>query len=126
MIERPIPGSDPSEETAEYGFSSATSLLADLQSGELSSVELTEALLVRIAEVDDSEDGLKSVLALNADALAQAEYADARRADADHSNLPLLGLPVLVKDNIEAVGLPATAGSLALAGRPVVADAPLV
>jgi amidase len=33
---------------------------------------------------------------------------------------------VLVKDNIEAVGLPGTAGSLALAGRTVARDAPLV
>jgi amidase len=33
---------------------------------------------------------------------------------------------VLIKDNIEAIGLPATAGSLALAGRTVTADATLV
>ncbi|MBU6347904.1 MAG: hypothetical protein KGQ38_04755 [Actinomycetales bacterium] len=126
MIERPTSGSDPSDETAEYGFSSATSLLTDLQSGELSSVELTEALLVRIADVDDCDGGLKSILAINAEALAQAQRADDLRTSPETSNLPLLGLPVLVKDNIEAVGLPATAGSLALAGRPVVADAPLV
>ncbi|NBU32308.1 MAG: amidase [Actinobacteria bacterium] len=113
--------SDPSVDTADYGFATATELLADLQAGALSSVELTEALIVRIQELDDTADGLKSVLAINPDALAQAQYADA-----NPSTKPLHGLPVLVKDNIEAVGLPATAGSLALAGRTVVADAPLV
>ena len=39
---------------------------------------------------------------------------------------PLHGVPLLVKDNIEAIGLPGTAGSQALAGRAVTADAPLV
>ena len=39
---------------------------------------------------------------------------------------PLHGVPVLVKDNIEAVGLPGTAGSQALSGRAVTVDAPLV
>jgi amidase len=112
---------DPHIETAEYGFATAHSLLDDLKSGELSSVELTEALLARIHAVDDTNDGLKSLIAINAEALS-----DAARADQNPTDLPLHGLPVLIKDNIEATGLPASAGSLALAGRTVVADAPLV
>ena len=39
---------------------------------------------------------------------------------------PLHGIPVLVKDNIEVVGLPSTAGATSLVGRPPTADAPLV
>lgn len=113
--------SEPSSDTAEYGFATASELLNDIKSGALSSVELTEALLTRIHELDDSTDGLKSVLAINTNALEHAAAADANPTD-----LPLHGLPVLIKDNIEAVGLPATSGSLALAGRTVVADAPLV
>ena len=113
--------SDPSSDTSEYGFATASELISEIKSGTLSSVELTEALLTRIHEVDDAEDGLKSLIALNADALVHAAHADANPTD-----LPLHGLPVLIKDNIEAVGLPATSGSLALAGRTVVADAPLV
>ena len=54
--------------------------------------------------------------------------AQARRLDAS-GNLrgPLAGLPVLIKDNIEAAGpLPTTAGSLALADNVTHRDAPLV
>lgn len=112
---------EPSSETAEYGFATASELLTDIKSGALSSVELTEALLTRIQELDDSADGLKSVIAVNTNALAHAAAADANPTD-----LPLHGLPVLIKDNIEAMGLPATSGSLALTGRTVVADAPVV
>ncbi len=39
---------------------------------------------------------------------------------------PLAGMPVLLKDNIESIGLPTTAGSLALAGNNTGVDAPLV
>ena len=38
----------------------------------------------------------------------------------------LHGVPVVVKDNVEAVGLPGTAGATSLSGRPVGHDAPLV
>jgi amidase len=37
----------------------------------------------------------------------------------------LHGVPILVKDNVEIVGLPGTAGSTALVGRPVPHDSPL-
>ena len=113
--------SDPSAHTAEYGFASAHDLLADIASGELSSREIVEALLTRIHEIDDVDGGIQSLIALGDAVLEQADYADQHPSDR-----PLHGLPVLIKDNIEAVGLPATAGSLALTGRTVTADAPLV
>ena len=83
----------------------------------MKSVEAVEAALERIAEIDASGYQLNSVLALADDALAQAQNYD--RAGID---LPLQGLPILIKDNIEAIGLPATAGSLALIDTPVVKD----
>ena len=52
-----------------------------------------------------------------------------RRARSTRSNLrgPLAGQPILIKDNIEAIGpLPTTAGSLALANNVTNRDAPLV
>ncbi len=116
---------DPHPPTAELATAGADRLAADLAAGRTTSVALTQALLDRIAAVDDAGPELRAVLAVSADALAHAAELDAERA-AGLLRGPLHGIPALIKDNIEAVGLPATAGSLALAGRPVVRDAPLV
>jgi amidase len=83
----------------------------------MKSAEAVEESLRKINEIDQSGYTLNSVLAVAPDALQQAEEYDRRGAD-----LPLSGLPILIKDNIEALGLPATAGSLALSDTPVVRD----
>ena len=69
-----------------------------------------EASLSKIGDIDKSGYQLNSVLAV-AENLTFNEIAG-----------PLAGVPILIKDNIEALGLPATAGSLALAETPVVRD----
>ena len=69
-----------------------------------------EASLQKIADVDQSGYQLNSVLALTKD-LKFNEVSG-----------PLSGFPILIKDNIEAIGLPATAGSLALQDTEVVRD----
>jgi amidase len=91
--------------------------------GELSSVELTEHLLARIERYDHA---LNSVLALDKDgARVAARAADDRRRQGEVLG-PLDGIPLLIKDNVEVVGLPGTAGSRALLDSPPLADAPLV
>jgi amidase len=69
-----------------------------------------ERSLSKIADVDKSGYELNSVLALS--------------EDLTFNQTPgvLAGVPILIKDNIEAIGLPATAGSLALSETPVVRD----
>lgn len=69
-----------------------------------------ESSLNKIAEIDRSGYTLNSVLAVT----ENLEFNEAVG--------PLAGIPILIKDNIEAIGLPATAGSLALAQTPVVRD----
>lgn len=95
-----------------------------LTAGEVTSVELTEAYLDRIALVDPH---LNAVLALNDGALAAAEESDARRA-AGEALGPLDGIPILLKDNIETAdaGLATTAGALALKDNVTGRDSPLV
>jgi amidase len=83
----------------------------------MKSVAAVEESLARISEIDQNGYRLNSVLALSGDALDQAAHLAGK-----NSELPLKGLPILIKDNIEALGLPATAGSLALADTPVVKD----
>ena len=102
----------------ELGFSSISDLTADLAERVISPKELVAELVSRIYEVDDAMDGLKSVIALNESVINSEIEFDPTK--------PLSGIPMFIKDNIEAVGLPATAGSLALVGRTVKSDAPLV
>lgn len=93
-----------------------------LAAGSASSVELAEEYLRRIERLNPI---LHAVIATAPDALAAARASDERRANGDLLG-PLDGIPVLVKDNIEAIGLPGTAGSRALLNSPPVSDAPLV
>jgi len=78
-----------------------------VQAGKLSSVEVTRALLDRIARHDSR---LKSYATLTADlALAQAKQADAEIARGEIRG-PLHGVPIAVKDLCNTKGIPTSAG----------------
>ncbi|MEA3407552.1 MAG: Asp-tRNA(Asn)/Glu-tRNA(Gln) amidotransferase subunit GatA [Chloroflexota bacterium] len=83
-----------------------------LRKKEISSVELTEAVLERIEAV---EDDVRAYLHLTPErALKDAEAADARRAGGkDH---PLLGVPLAIKDVLSTKGVETTCGSRILKG----------
>ncbi|MBW3617973.1 MAG: amidase [Proteobacteria bacterium] len=112
-VARTAPAIDP--------FSSLSTLSAELNAGRITSQQLTSEYYGRILEIDPT---LRSVLALNPNALADAEALDAERR-AGRIRGPLHGVPVLLKDNIETREMPTTAGSLALAGNNNNRDAPL-
>ena len=94
--------------------------------GELTAVRLVEAYSARISAIDRGGPHLRSVLALNPEALSIAETLDRERA-AGRLRGPMHGIPILLKDNI-ATGdrMATTAGSLALAGVRCKDDAALV
>ncbi|OQW75350.1 MAG: amidase [Proteobacteria bacterium ST_bin14] len=105
---------------------SIAELKAMIASGAASSETITQAYLARIAAMDRAGPKLRSVIATNPDALAQARAADARRK-AGKALGPLDGIPVLVKDNIETSDpMATTAGSLALKDNITQRDAPMV
>ena len=66
---------------------------------------------------------INSLIAINPDALEDARASDARRLAGQA--LPLDGVPLVIKDNVEARGMPTTAGSLALAANQPDRDAPI-
>jgi amidase len=82
-----------------------------MDSHRLSAVRLTQFYLHRIAKLNDE---LNAVITVSPSARADARAADRARRHGSH--LPLLGIPLIVKDNIDTTGMPTTAGSWALAG----------
>jgi len=90
----------------------ASELLRQLESGESTSVALTEAFLKRIADHDDS---VKAFLRVDPQAaLARAAEIDQRRIEGKPVGR-LGGLPVAVKDLLCTRGQPTTCGSRILA-----------
>jgi amidase len=86
-------------------------LQALMDRNRLKSVQLTQFYLHRIKKLNPQ---LNAVITVSPTALADARAADKARRQGD--NRPLLGIPIIVKDNINTTGMPTTAGSWALAG----------
>jgi len=101
---------------------SAADAQARMTSGTLTSRALTEAYLARISAIDQAGPALRSIIELNPAAVADAEQLDAERV-AGKVRGPMHGIPVLLKDNIDVVGMVNSAGSLALADNKPVKDA---
>ena len=84
-----------------------------LANGETTSVELTQAHLDRVAEVDGQ---VKAFLHVDSEgALAQAKDVDARRAKGEKLSA-IAGIPLALKDVLAQKGVPTTAGSKILQG----------
>ncbi|HSS35522.1 MAG TPA: amidase [Patescibacteria group bacterium] len=77
----------------------------------LTSVDLVRFYVHRIKKLNPE---LNAVIAVSKTALDDARRADRARRHGDPR--PLLGIPVIIKDNIDSTGMPTTAGSWALAG----------
>ena len=90
-------------------------LLKAIQTGLITSEQLVEMYLARIAAYDNAGPRLNAFLTVNPDAVEQARALDAAR----HPGIarsPLYGIPVLLKDNVDTADMPTTAGSVALEG----------
>ena len=85
-----------------------------MEAGDLTARDLVAAYLARIEAYDRRGPAINAIIIVNPDALTRAAELDAVFADRGLTG-PLHGIPVIVKDNYDAAGLPTTAGSLALA-----------
>src|SRR5213592_1539008 len=110
---------------AGFDFIEATipQLQAAMASGALTSAGLTMGYIKRIQSLNPT---LHAVIEVNPNAVAIATALDNERR-AGNVRGPLHGIPLLVKDNIATDdNMETTAGSLAIYGSQVPADAPLI
>ena len=92
---------------------SAVEMAAALNSGEITSVELTQQHLDRIAQVDKDVHAFLHVDTEGA--LAQARDVDSKRKSGEKLS-PLAGVPLALKDVLVQKGVPTTCGSKMLEG----------
>ena len=101
----------------------AGELAAMIRAGQVSSTEVVDAHLARIAEVNPDVNAVTTTLADR----ARADAANVDRAVATGAAVgPLAGVPFTVKENIDLVGSATTWGVAALASQIATADAPVV
>jgi amidase len=106
-----LPGDPPAPMTIVE--KTAPELQDALTRGVTTSEDIVRGYLARLATYDRNGPALRSMLALNPRAIAEARALDAERA-AGRVRGPLHGIPVAFKDNIDVLGLPTTGGALAL------------
>ncbi|MCB1672000.1 MAG: amidase family protein [Gammaproteobacteria bacterium] len=106
-------------EVTEAGIPELQSALA---SGRVTSVELVQKYLARIAAYDHQGPGLNSLVRINPDAAEIAARLDTERRLSGPRG-PLHGIPVIIKDNYNTVTVPTTGSSVALAGFTPTANA---
>ena len=78
-----------------------------------------------IARIEVYNPTINAIISLNPDALTIADSLDAQIASGNLTG-SLLCIPVLLKDNYDAVGMNTTAGCLELAGNQPTKDGPVV
>ena len=99
----------------------ATEIMRALDQGSARSADLAEQWIART----EAASVLNCYVSFDAASLLkQAAEADARRAAGER--LPLLGIPIALKDNIDAAGFPCGSGTGSLHGRHPCGDAELV
>jgi amidase len=96
-------------------FEKTVTELADaMGAGTVTSEDIVREYLQRATLYDRNGPTLRAILTLNPRAIADARARDAARA-AGRLRSPFHGVPIVLKDNIDATELPTTGGALALA-----------
>ncbi|NHC13754.1 amidase family protein [Motilibacter deserti] len=96
-----------------------------LTAKKIDAVDLAELYLERIEQINSKGPSINAVQIINPNWKREAKDTDQLRKKGVDLG-PMMGVPVLIKDNIDLKGVPNTAGSLALADNFPVDDSPLV
>ena len=104
-----------SGEKMQFLEASIPELQAALDEGVVTSEDLVEMYLDRITAYDQQGPSLNAISVTNPDAMENAQALDAERKTSG-ARSPLHGIPVVVKDNYETVGMQTAGGSASLAG----------
>src|SRR5262245_22317225 len=117
LLVRPVPAQPPfgTPNQLQLVEASVEELQLALRAHLITSEQLVQMYLNRIAAYDKTGPHLNAFIHLNANALDEARARDLERHHGQ-AHGPLFGIPVLLKDNIDTAGMPTTAGSVALAG----------
>jgi len=117
VLAHPVPGQQPFgvPSSLQLVEASIPELQLALRSRLITSEQLVQMYLNRIAAYDKVGPMLNSFIHINANALEEARARD-RDRQRGLAHGPLFGIPVLLKDNIDTADMPTTAGSVALAG----------
>ncbi len=99
-----------------------TEIQKALQTRLITTEQLAQMYLNRMAAYDQVGPHLNSFIHLNPHVLDDARASDASR-HRGHIRSPLFGVPVILKDNIDTADMPTTAGSVALTGSIPLTDA---
>jgi amidase len=90
-------------------------LQAAMEEGRTTALDLVNLYLARIAAYDSSGPRLNAFITVNPKARDEAAALDAERAESGARG-PLHGIPLVLKDNINTVDMPTTAGTRTLEG----------
>jgi len=122
MFVRPAPADERDGHHLQLVEATIPELRQALQSHLITSEQLVQMYLARIAAYDKVGPTLNAFLHVNAAALDDARARDSERGSGRVHD-PLFGIPILLKDNINTHDMPTTGGSVALAGSIPPSDA---
>lgn len=102
-------------QTLEFSVMEATvtDIHAAFKAGKLTARQLTQMYLDRIEAYDKSGPTVNSIISINPQALSDASKLDQAYKTSGLTG-PLHGIPVVLKDQIDAAGLPTTLGAVVM------------
>src|SRR5215471_15794079 len=81
------------------------------RAGQVTARQLVQMYLDRIEEYDQKGPALNAIITINAEALSEADRLDLALSNSGFVG-PLHGIPVILKDQADAAGMPTTLGSV--------------